>query len=55
MTLGKIAQQAVTVGECELTEFAFSCMHFMVHPSALQPYEELLGCEELLTPKRSWC
>jgi len=38
-TLGEIAAQAATSGECELTKFAFSCIRFVVHPSALQPYE----------------
>jgi len=33
MTLGEIAAQAATSGECELTKFAFSCIHFVVHPS----------------------
>jgi len=28
-----------TFGECELTKFAFSCIHLAVHPSALQSYE----------------
>jgi len=39
-TLGEIAAQAATSGECELTKFAFSCIRF-VDPSALQPYEGL--------------
>jgi len=33
MTLGKIAVQAATSGECELPKFAFSCIRF-VDPSA---------------------
>jgi len=41
MTLGEIAAQAATSGECELTKFTFSCIYFVVHPSALQPCEEL--------------
>jgi len=38
MTLGEIAAQAATSGECELTKFANSGIRF-VDPSALQPYE----------------
>jgi len=34
MTLGEIAAQAATCGECELTKFALSCIRFVVHPSA---------------------
>jgi len=41
MTLVEITEQAATAGESELTKFAFSCIRFMVHPSALQPYEGL--------------
>jgi len=40
MTLGEIAAQAATSGECELTKFAFSYIHF-VDPSALHPCEGL--------------
>ena len=38
MTLGEMAAQAVTSGECELIKFAFSCIGFMVHPRALWLY-----------------
>jgi len=41
MTLGEIAAQTATSGECELTTFAFTCIRFVVHPSGLQPYEGL--------------
>jgi len=40
MTLGEIAAQAATLGECELTKFDFSHIRF-VDPSVLQPYEGL--------------
>jgi len=40
MTLGEIAAQAATSGECELIKFVFSCIRFE-DPSALQPYEGL--------------
>jgi len=41
MKLRKIAARVATSGECEFAKFAFSCIHFVVHPSALQPYEGL--------------
>jgi len=54
MTLGEIAAQATTSGECELTIFAFSCIRFM-DPSVLQLYEGLKPPAEagtnLSTPK----
>jgi len=56
MTLSKIAAQAATSGECELTKFAFSCVRFEVHPSAMQLYEGHYPTAEaganLSTPKR---
>jgi len=53
MTLGEIAVQAATSGYCELPKFAFSCIRFVVHPSALQPYELPLdeSGANLSTPK----
>jgi len=55
MTLGEIAAQAATSGECELTKFAVSSIRFMVHPSDLQPYEGLqppaVAGSNLSTPK----
>jgi len=36
MTFGEKAEQAATSGEYELTTFTiFSCIRFVVHPSAL--------------------
>jgi len=55
MTLGEIAAQAATSGECELNRFALSCINFVLHPNVLQPYEGLkLPTEagtKLSTPK----
>jgi len=41
MSLGEIAAQAATSGECDLAKFGFACTRFVVHRSALQPYEGL--------------
>jgi len=41
MTLGEIAAQAATSGECELTIYAFSYIRFVEHPSDLQLHEGL--------------
>jgi hypothetical protein len=48
MTLGKSAAPAATFDKSQRTKLAFSCTRFVVHPSALQPYEGLL------TPIRGW-
>jgi len=48
ITLGEIAAQAATSGECELTKFAFSFMHFVVHASALQSYLETVEVKKLI-------
>jgi len=39
ITLWRNNAQATTCGECEISKFAFIGIRFVVHPSAVLPYE----------------